>query len=213
MKLCGSSHCESRNLSKKQRCIFLDRDGTINKYVGFLRTKESMELLPNTAEAIKKINDSEYLCIVVTNQPIIARGESTVENLNLIHKRMETLLGSSGAYIDKIYYCPHHPDKGFDGEVKELKLDCDCRKPKIGMLLQAEKDFNIDLENSFVIGDSTLDIQLGKNAGMETILVATGQAGTDKKFDAEPTYCAIDLLDGVNKILERRKKNGFQKRY
>ena len=105
--------CERRNLSHKQKAIFLDRDGTINIYKGFLRKKEDLELIPGVSEAIKKINSSEYLCIVVTNQPIIARGESSVQNLEDIHKHLETLLGNEGAYIDGLYYCPHHPDKGF----------------------------------------------------------------------------------------------------
>ena len=118
------------------------------------------------------INNSGYLCIVVTNQPVIARGDILEEELENIHNKMETLLGEKGAYIDKIYYCPHHPDKGFEGERKELKIICDCRKPKPGMLLQAAKDFNIDLSNSWMIGDSENDILAGKNAGCKTGLVS-----------------------------------------
>lgn len=200
--------CEKRNLSNKQKAIFLDRDGTIIKYIPFLNEVSQVELLPLSADAIKKINKSEYLCIIVTNQPIIARGESTVENLNEIHKRLETLLGEHGAYIDKIYYCPHHPDKGFDGEIAELKINCNCRKPKIGMIEQAVKDYNIDLTKSFIIGDSTLDIKTGENADIKSILVKTGQAGSDKKFDVNPTYVAHDLYDAVG-LLERREKHGF----
>ena len=162
---------QSKNLSNKQKAIFLDRDGTINKYVGFLREIEQFELLPNVSEVIKKINDSGYLAIVVTNQPVIARGEVTFEQLDQIHNKMETLLGKDGAYLDGIYFCPHHPHKGFEGEIPELKVECECRKPKPGMLLEAAKDFNIDLSQSWMIGDSDNDILAGENAGCSTARV------------------------------------------
>ena len=162
---------QSKNLHNKQKAIFLDRDGVINKYVGFLRNIDEFELLEGVSEAIKRINDSGYLAIVVTNQPVIARGEVTYEELTEIHHKMETLLGQDGAYLDEIYYCPHHPHKGYEGEVPELKIECECRKPKPGMLLQAAKDFNIDLEKSWMVGDSDTDIEAGKNAGCQTFLV------------------------------------------
>ena len=162
---------QSKNLHNKQKAIFLDRDGVINKYVGFLRNIDEFELLEGVSEAIKRINDSGYLAIVVTNQPVIARGEVTYEELTEIHHKMETLLGQDGAYLDAIYYCPHHPHKGYEGEVPELKIECECRKPKPGMLLQAAKDFNIDLEKSWMVGDSDTDIEAGKNAGCQTFLV------------------------------------------
>jgi D-glycero-D-manno-heptose 1,7-bisphosphate phosphatase len=131
------------------------------------------------AEAIRKINASGYLCIVVTNQPVIARGEVTVEELTEIHNKMETLLGLEAAYIDGIYYCPHHPHKGYDGEIPELKIDCDCRKPKPGLLNKAAKDFHIDLANSLMVGDSENDIQAGRNAGCKTCLAGSGEYGQD----------------------------------
>jgi D-glycero-D-manno-heptose 1,7-bisphosphate phosphatase len=161
----------AKNLRNKQRAVFLDRDGTINKYVGFLREPEEMELLPGAAEAIKRINESGYLAIVVTNQPVIARGEVTVEQLDEIHNKLETLLGQEGAYLDAIYYCPHHPDKGFPGEISELKIDCDCRKPKPGMLLKAAEDFNIDLSQSWMVGYDERDTESGKAVGGRTVLV------------------------------------------
>lgn len=199
--------CTGRNLANKQKCIFLDRDGTINEYVGLLKNKEQLKLIPGVSEAIKRINSSEYLCIVITNQPIIARGDSTVENLDDIHRRLETLLGNEGAFIDGLYYCPHHPDKGYEGEVPELKIDCDCRKPKIGMLLQAARDYNIDLSESIMIGDSTMDVKTAENAGMSSILVKTGVAGLDGKYNVSPTFVAEDLLDAVeNHILKNERK-------
>lgn len=164
---------QAKNLANKQKAIFLDRDGTINKYVGFLRKEEEFELLSGVAEAIKKINKSGYLAVVVTNQPVIARGEVTFEGLETIHNKMETLLGKGGAYLDAIYFCPHHPHSGYEGEVKELKIDCDCRKPKPGMLLKAAEDLNIDLIQSYMVGDGENDIKAGKAAGCKTVLLNT----------------------------------------
>ena len=176
---------KAKNLKNKQKAIFLDRDGTINHYVGFLHRAAEFELVENSAEAIKMINASNYLAIVVTNQPVIARGETTFKELEEIHNKMETLLGQKGAYLDAIYFCPHHPHSGFEGEVSGLKIDCDCRKPKPGMLFKAAKDFNIDLFSSYMIGDSDIDIQAGINAGCKSIRIEEG-----------------GLLQAVNKILK-----------
>ena len=191
-----------RSLKRRQQAIFLDRDGTINEYVGFLRDKADFRLLPHAAEAIAAINTSRYLAIVATNQPVIARGEVTFEELDDIHKKMETDLGREGAYLDDTFFCPHHPHSGYEGEVKALKIDCDCRKPKIGMLLSAADKYNIDLQKSWYIGDTTVDIQTGVNAGMRTVLVQTGQAGGDGKFEVTPDYTAPDLLAAVRYILQ-----------
>lgn len=158
---------KARNLKNKQKAIFLDRDGTINKYVGFLTKPEQFKLLPGVAEVIKMINKSGYLAIVVTNQPVIARGDCTWEELQQIHDKMETELGKEGAFLDAIYICPHHKDKGFEGERPEYKFDCECRKPKPGLLLQAAKEFNIDLSQSVMIGDSESDVKAGINAGVK----------------------------------------------
>lgn len=191
-----------RSLKQKQKAIFLDRDGTINEYVGFLRDAAEFKLLPAVSEAITKLNASSYLVIMATNQPVIARGEVTCDRLDEIHKKMETELGKDGAYLDDIFFCPHHPDRGFEGEIEALKIDCDCRKPKIGMLMRAAEKYNIDLTASWYIGDTTTDIQTGINAGMRTILVQTGLAGKDGKYTAEPDYIAENLLAAVGHILE-----------
>lgn len=183
-----------RNLKNKQKAIFLDRDGTINEFVGFLRNIDDFRLLDGVGEAVRKINDSEYLAIVITNQPVIARGEVTVQYLREIHNKMETLLGAEGAYINALYYCPHHPDGGFEGEVKELKINCDCRKPKPGLILRAAADFNIDLSESWMIGDSDTDVLCGKNAGCKTARI-----GADATADIQ----GKSLLDCVNKIFNR----------
>lgn len=174
----------AKNLKNRQKAIFLDRDGTINKYVGFLRDINDFELLPGVGEAIKKINASGYLAIVVTNQPVIARGEVTFNQLKEIHNKMETLLGREGAYLDGIYFCPHHPDKGFDGEVPELKIDCDCRKPKPGMLIKAAEDFNIDLSKSWMVGDGKNDIKAGQDARCHTALIGTEDYGEEKTVNS-----------------------------
>ena len=170
---------KEKSLTEKQKAIFLDRDGTINQYVGFLRNMDDFALLPGAAEAIRKINLSGYLAVVVTNQPVIARGEVTFMQLQEIHNKLETLLGLQGAFIDKIYFCPHHPDKGFAGEVPELKIVCNCRKPKPGMLLQAAEEFNIDLSRSWMIGDGENDVKAGKAAGCKTALIGNGEFGQD----------------------------------
>ena len=167
---------QAKNLHNKQKAIFLDRDGTINKYVGFLRNIDDFELLDGVSEAIKKINQSGYLAIVVTNQPVIARGEITWDELYEINKKMDTILGMDGAYIDGIYICPHHPDKGFEGERPEYKFDCNCRKPKPGLLLQAAKDYNINLSESYMIGDSERDVAAGRTARCkDSILIETNK--------------------------------------
>jgi len=156
----------ARNLKHPQKAVFLDRDGTINQYVGFLTKAEQFELIPRVTDAIKLINKSGYLTIVVTNQPVIARGDCDWENLRRIHDKMETDLGKSGAFVDGIYVCPHHPDKGFEGERPEYKINCDCRKPKAGLFLKAASDYHIDLSQSVMIGDSDDDVEAGRNAGL-----------------------------------------------
>lgn len=170
---------KSRNLANKQKAVFLDRDGTINKYVGFLRDTEEFELLDGAARALRLINESGYLAIVATNQPVIARGEVTKDGLRMIHNKMETLLGAEGAYIDALYYCPHHPDKGFEGEIPELKFNCSCRKPKPGMLFSAAKKYNIDLSQSWMVGDGKNDVLAGIAAGCKTALIGEGEYGQD----------------------------------
>lgn len=184
-----SGKVHARNLKNKQKAIFLDRDGTINKMVGFVTKPEQFELIEGTAEAIKAINKSGYLAIVVTNQPVIARGDCTFKELQTIHDKMETELGKVGAFVDAIYVCPHHTDKGFEGERPEYKCNCDCRKPKPGLLLQAAKDFNIDLSESYMIGDSHRDVEAGENAGV-------------KKSIRVAENCEYSLVNKIRYILE-----------
>ena len=184
---------QAKNLRNRQKAVFLDRDGTINRYMGFLRNIDDFELIPGVAKAIKMINASGYLAVVVTNQPVIARGEVTVAELESIHYKMETLLGNEGAYLDAIYYCPHHPNKGYTGEIPELKINCDCRKPKPGMLLKAAKELNIDLQASWMIGDQENDITAGKTAGCKTALIGMEDYGQNLTVDSLLAWCLACL--------------------
>ena len=170
---------QRKNLGKRQRAIFLDRDGTINQYKGFLKRIEDFKLIDGVAEAIQRINRSGYLAIVATNQPVIARGDITWEELACIHRKMETLLGAEGAYVDDIFVCPHHPDRGFLGEVAAYKMICDCRKPKPGLLRQAAEKYNIDLSASWMVGDSPQDVQAGQAAGCSTMSVSANRCLLD----------------------------------
>lgn len=192
----------TRNLKNKQKCIFLDRDGTINADSGLVHKLEDFELLPATATAIKSINKSGFLAIVVTNQPVVARGLCNIENVETVHNKMKTLLGAEGAYVDAIYFCPHHPDKGYPEENTMLKIPCECRKPGTAMIEQALKDYNISPELSWMVGDTTTDIQTGINAGLKTALVRTGEAGKDGKYLVTPDIKCINLQDAINKIIK-----------
>jgi histidinol-phosphate phosphatase family protein len=194
-----------KNLTNKQACIFLDRDGTINKESGFIYKLEDFILEPFAIEAIKKINASPYLAIVVTNQPSVARGLCNIEDIKEIHKKLCTLLGKGGAYLDKIMFCPHHPDRGYPGENLPYKIECQCRKPGTEMITRCIKDFNIDITKSWIVGDTTTDIQTGKNAGLKTILVKTGMAGNDKKYPVLPDMVCESLLDAVDYILQGKQ--------
>lgn len=188
----------ARCLKNKQKAVFVDRDGTINKYKGFINKPEQIELIDGVAEAIKKINQSNYLCIVVTNQPVIARGECTLEELDSINNTLETLLGEQGAYIDDLFYCPHHPDKGFEGERIEYKINCDCRKPNIGLLLKAAEKYNIDLEQSYMIGDDVRDIKTAYNAKCKPVLV-----GDKRDIDVDFYYQVYEtLIEFVEKNID-----------
>jgi D-glycero-D-manno-heptose 1,7-bisphosphate phosphatase len=163
---------EAKNLSFPQRAVFLDRDGTLNKIKGFIKKSEDLELLPGAAEAVRGINHSGYLAVVITNQPVIARGEADLEDLEEIHGKMETDLGREGAYLDDIFFCPHHPDKGFPGERPEYKIDCGCRKPKPGLFFQAAEKYHIDLSQSYMIGDDRRDVEAALAAGCRPVFIS-----------------------------------------
>ena len=189
-----------RSLENPQCAIFLDRDGVLNKDINLIHKAEDLHLYPFTARAISKINSSDYLSVVTTNQSVVARNLTTIEGLAEIHKKMETELGDAGAKLDAIYYCPHHPDKGYPEENPAYKIDCECRKPKPGMIMQASRDFHIDPKQSFMIGDSEADMGAGKAAGCTTVGVMTGSGL--KKAKTKPDYFFANLEQAVNFIVD-----------
>ena len=198
-----SGKIKNSSLNVPQKVIFLDRDGTINFDVGHLSNEKDLILLDGTAEAIKLINKSGYRCIVITNQPVIARGECSFADIEKLHNIIEMSIGKEGAFIDRIYFCPHHPDSGFQSERSELKIRCDCRKPAVGLLRKANDDFNIDFTRSWFVGDSSVDIMTAKNYGISSVLVQTGAAGMDGKYDVVADYETPDLLSAVKLILSK----------
>ena len=185
----------------RRPAVFLDRDGVINKEVSHLSDPAQMELISGAAEAIRRLNEAGFLVIVVTNQPVVARGECPPDVLRLIHNKMETLLGREHAWIDALYFCPHHPDKGFAGEVPELKVDCVCRKPKTGMFDQAVQDWNISLSGSYSIGDSRRDVIAARQMGIGAIGVKTGHGCRDCDALESPDRLVEDLREAVDIIL------------
>lgn len=189
------------NKKNKQSAIFLDRDGVINYDNELIDSPAKFKFYDGAKDAIKEINKSNYLAILATNQPMIAKGFATFSQLDEVHNFMETSLGKNGAYFDKIYFCPHHPDKGFDGEIENLKVKCNCRKPDTGMIDRAIRELNISREFSFFIGDRTVDIKAGNDAGLTTILLNQGVGGKDLKYKSVPDFIFRNLTEAVNSIL------------
>lgn len=183
-----------------QKAIFLDRDGVLNDDTEFIHTPEDFHLYDFTARAVKKINASDYLALVATNQSVVARNLCTEDELRIIHNKLETDLGRERAWLDAIYYCPHHPNKGYPDENPAYKIDCGCRKPKPGMLLQGARDFHVDLGQSYMVGDNERDIQAGKSAGCITVGVATGKGLTGTTL--LPDYFFTDLEEAVDFIVD-----------
>lgn len=190
----------------KRSAIFIDRDGTLIEEKDLLHKLEDFEIFPFSTSAIKKINNSDYLVFLVTNQPVVARNLCSISTVKEMHNKLETLLGKEKTYINDIYFCPHHPDSGYPGENKEFKIDCNCRKPKPGMINRAVKEYNVDVESSWFIGDTTTDIQTGINAGLKTALVRTGKGGKDGKFNVVPDLVFDNIEDAVDYILYSKAK-------
>lgn len=180
--------------------IFLDRDGTINEEVDFLISPQEIKLIPGSAQAIREAKELGYKVFIITNQSGIARGLFTEIQLKKINSHLISVLMNHGADIDAIYYCPHHPDFG-DSTYRQ---NCECRKPKTGMITQAAKEFNIDLKKSFIIGDRTVDVQTGNNSGMTTILVLTGYGEHElelcQQYNAHIDHVAPNLYEAFQYI-------------
>jgi len=191
--------------SRSGPAIFLDRDGTLIVENGYLRTANELQLLPGVAPALRSLRQAGYRLVVLTNQPVIARGEASEADVAATHRRLEWELGKEGAYLDGIYLCPHHPDGGFPGERSELKIACQCRKPATGLFERACRDLQIEARGSWMIGDQTRDIEMARRAGLRSILVQTGVGGRDAKFQAAPDYIADDLAAAAGVILRHEK--------
>ncbi len=191
---------ERASFKYQQKAVFIDRDGTLNIEKGYIIRPDQLELFPGVGEGLAQLNKFEWRSILVTNQPVIARGDCTRDELNKIHWKLENLIAESGAFIDKIYYCPHHPDRGFQNEEKSLKIICSCRKPETGMFDKAIADLNIDYLNSWIIGDSTADLGAAHRSGISSILVETGNAGLDDKFPYTADFALPDFKVAVDFI-------------
>ena len=193
---------ERASYRHRQRAVFIDRDGTMNEERGFIRRAEDLVVFPGVGAALKRLNDAEYRTVLVTNQPVLARGEATEADLRRIHGRLDAEVARDKAFFDAKYICPHHPDSGFAGEVKALKIKCDCRKPAPGLILRAADQMNIDLAQSWFVGDSTADFGAARQAGVRSIGVRTGEGGRDGRHPYRPDVMVEDFAAAIDYLLE-----------
>jgi D-glycero-D-manno-heptose 1,7-bisphosphate phosphatase len=190
-----------------KQAVFLDRDGTINRDIGYLNHPDQLELIPGAAEAIRLLNNASFLAVVITNQAGVAKGLIPEEQLPAIQEAFFSLLQKEGAEIDGYYFCPHYPE----GSVEKYACPCECRKPAPGLLVKASEDMNIDLKSSYVVGDKVSDVQLAHNVEATAVLVLTGY-GRDElnrypKEYAPPHYTCNDLYEAVQWILKHNDDN------
>lgn len=190
-----------------RKAVFMDRDGTVCEEVGYVNHVDRLRLLPRSAEAIRRCNEAGFQTVVVTNQAGVARGYFREDMVDQVHDRLRELLAASGARLDGIYYCPHHPSEG-PGPYRSL---CECRKPKPGMLHRARDEMGIDLTSSYMVGDSSRDVEAARNAGVTPLLVLTGYGRGEwehqrEKWIHRPAHVGEDLLDAVGWILEREAR-------
>jgi D-glycero-D-manno-heptose 1,7-bisphosphate phosphatase len=189
--------------------VFLDRDGTVCEEVGYVNHLSRCQILPRSAEAIRLLNEAGLPVAIVTNQAGVARGYFREEMIESVNERVRSLLGERGARVEGIYYCPHHPSAG----APPYRTECDCRKPKPGLLLRAAREIGIDLQSSFLVGDSSRDIEAGRSAGVTSVLVLTGYGRGEwehqrERFPVPPAHIAEDLLEAVHWILKQRRHDG-----
>lgn len=182
--------------------VFLDRDGVINVERDGVLTPEDMNLLPGAAEGVRRLNTAGIATVVVTNQPYVAHGKVSEAALDSIHAAMDGGLARGHAFVDAVYYCPHHPHRGYDGERSELKIDCACRKPKPGMILRAAAELGLDLRGSWMIGDRTSDLAAARAAGLRSVLVRCGYGGKDLTNNIDPDYVFQDLREAADFIVD-----------
>ena len=192
----------------KRPAVFIDRDGTINEQMGYVNHISRFVLLPGTAEGIRLLNRHQYLAIIVSNQSGVARGYFPMELIDRVHAHMKDLLAKEGANIDGIFFCPHYPR----GTVPEYSVECDCRKPGTGLVQKACEKFDIDMKNSYVIGDRCSDIELAERSNLQGIMVTTGYGLGDIEYvlpnkPFKPLHIARDFLHAVRWIIEREEKS------
>ena len=198
----GSDEVVAEGDPLKKPAVFIDRDGTINEQMGYINHVSRFMLLPGSAEAIKLFNDHGHLVIIVSNQSGVARGYFPMALVNEVHDHMKALLERDDARVDGIFFCPHYPR----GKLPEYSTTCECRKPKTGLIRMACEDFDIDMANSYVIGDRCTDIELARNAGLKGILVKTGYGLGDLEYvfpylSFKPFHTTDDLLDAAKWIV------------
>lgn len=197
----------SQNSGQGQPAIFLDRDGTLNVEKGNLRTPAELEMLPRVGPTLRALRQAGFRLVILTNQPVIARGEATERDVAAVHRKLVWEIGKEGAYLDAIYLCPHHPKRGFPGERVDLKIECECRKPGTKMVEQACRDLGIDAAQSWMVGDRTVDIEMARRAGLRSILLRTGAAGRDGKYSVSPDYVVDDITAAASIILQNQHKS------
>lgn len=193
------TNIDRSNHEAMARAVFLDRDGVIVQDIGYISKWDKKLLIPGSVEATKILNENNFKVVVITNQAGVAKGYYTEEDVILFNRLMIKELAKKGAKIDAIHYCPHH----LEAKVERYRTICDCRKPKPGMLKKAEKELNIDLKRSFMIGDKKSDIDTGNIVGCTTILVSTGHGMEElKKYDIKYDFIANDLYNAVKYIVK-----------
>lgn len=187
------------------RAVFLDRDGTLNVEKNYLHRFEDWEWIPGAVDAIRSFNHAGFLVIVVTNQAGIARGMYAESDVDVLHRRIDAVLAPLGARIDAYYYCPHHPEYGD-------RTACDCRKPAPGMILQAQKDWDIDLSRSYMVGDKLADVEAGLAAGVKPVLVTTGYGAETRALVGADVPCVADIGAAARLILDAGAGKGTGQR-
>lgn len=190
-------------LERPQRAVFIDRDGTLNREVDGVCTPERLELLPGAGEAVRALNAHGWRAVVITNQPGVAKGFFSEADLQRIHNKLECDLGKAHAFVDRIYHCPHHPERGFPGERAELKVPCRCRKPEPGLIERAARELHLDLRHCWFVGDTTTDLETARRAGVRSILVRTGYGGADRKYAVPADHVCDDLPAAVRFVLDQ----------
>jgi len=189
-------------MSGARRAVFMDRDGTISEEVGYVNHVSRYRVFPFAAEAVRALNEAGLLAVLVTNQAGVARGYFKEDLIGEVHKTLAAELGRGGARLDAVYYCPHHPSVG----EPPYRLDCDCRKPRPGLLRRAAEELDLDLSRCWMVGDRYSDVELARNAGVRSAFVLTGYGRGELEFQSEgwkqrPDLIAENLLEAVKLIV------------